>query len=76
MDFFTETLQIRREWKIQRAKKQTNPINQENCIQQNYASKVNEKYFLKQKLRAFVALQKKKKMVSLKNIYLAVSGGS
>ena len=34
-----------------------------------YPSKVNEKYFLKQKLRAFVTLQKK--MVSLKNIYLS-----
>lgn len=50
MDFFTETLQIRKEWKIQKAKEQTNPINQEN-YPANYALKMKVK---KKHLRKFI----------------------
>ena len=61
VDFLTETLQARREWhdtfKVikkpstkKRKKKQKTTINQENCIQQNYASKMQGK----EKLRKFI----------------------
>lgn len=70
---FSETMQTRRECSeilkksIKRVKKISHHFR---FLGGKYPSKVNEKYFLKQKLRAFVALQKKK-MVSLKNIYLS-----
>lgn len=60
---FSETMQTRRECSeilkksIKRVKKISHHFR---FLGGKYPSKVNEKYFLKQKLRAFVALQKKK----------------